>query len=188
MSSGPERSSTRWISLLVVSTRWQRFGADFTNRSSAVVSSRCMRPQCSLCNLRHENLLDAAHIKEDSEGGRPIVPNGVAMCESTIGLRRERDRHSAGFRDRGPARRAQRSTDRRYDSHSRECIGILWAFRGGRRHGPTSDYSKNATSASGRRVMSDGSHVRRLNHTGVTPPPDPIGRIHARGPDVPRRA
>ena len=35
---------------------------------------------CALCNLRHENLLDAAHIKEDSEGGLPIVPNGVAMC------------------------------------------------------------------------------------------------------------
>ena len=25
-------------------------------------------------------LLDAAHIKEDSEGGEPVVPNGVAMC------------------------------------------------------------------------------------------------------------
>jgi putative restriction endonuclease len=38
------------------------------------------RSSCALCNLRHENLLDAAHIKEDSEGGLPIVPNGVAMC------------------------------------------------------------------------------------------------------------
>lgn len=36
--------------------------------------------QCALCNLRHTPLLDAAHIKEDSEGGEPIVPNGVAMC------------------------------------------------------------------------------------------------------------
>lgn len=35
---------------------------------------------CALCNLRHEELLDAAHIKEDSDGGQPIVPNGVAMC------------------------------------------------------------------------------------------------------------
>lgn len=35
---------------------------------------------CALCNLRHENLLDAAHIKEDSDGGQPIVPNGIAMC------------------------------------------------------------------------------------------------------------
>ena len=37
---------------------------------------------CALCNLRHEDLLDAAHIKEDSEGGQPIVPNGVAMVRS----------------------------------------------------------------------------------------------------------
>jgi putative restriction endonuclease len=36
--------------------------------------------QCALCRLRHRPLLDAAHIKEDAEGGEPIVPNGVAMC------------------------------------------------------------------------------------------------------------
>jgi putative restriction endonuclease len=38
------------------------------------------RRECALCHLRHTPLLDAAHIKEDSEGGEPIVPNGVAMC------------------------------------------------------------------------------------------------------------
>lgn len=51
--------------------------------------------QCALCRLRHEELLDAAHIKEDSAGGEPIVPNGVAMCAihhrafdaSVIGIR-----------------------------------------------------------------------------------------------------
>jgi putative restriction endonuclease len=36
--------------------------------------------QCALCRLRHEPLLDAAHIKEDADGGEPIVPNGMAMC------------------------------------------------------------------------------------------------------------
>ena len=36
--------------------------------------------QCALCRLRHPPLLDAAHIKEDADGGEPIVPNGVAMC------------------------------------------------------------------------------------------------------------
>jgi putative restriction endonuclease len=36
--------------------------------------------RCALCRLRHPELLDAAHIKEDSDGGEPIVPNGVAMC------------------------------------------------------------------------------------------------------------
>src|SRR5207244_216411 len=36
--------------------------------------------QCALCHLRHPPLLDAAHIKEDSEGGEPVVTNGMAMC------------------------------------------------------------------------------------------------------------
>jgi putative restriction endonuclease len=36
--------------------------------------------QCALCRLRHQALLDAAHIKEDRDGGEPVVPNGVAMC------------------------------------------------------------------------------------------------------------
>jgi putative restriction endonuclease len=36
--------------------------------------------QCALCRLRHTELLDAAHIREDSDGGEPIVPNGIAMC------------------------------------------------------------------------------------------------------------
>ena len=38
------------------------------------------RKQCSLCHLRHPELLDAAHIKEDAEGGQPVVTNGIAMC------------------------------------------------------------------------------------------------------------
>jgi putative restriction endonuclease len=38
------------------------------------------RMQCALCRLRHPPLLDAAHIKEDSAGGEPIVTNGLAMC------------------------------------------------------------------------------------------------------------
>jgi putative restriction endonuclease len=36
--------------------------------------------QCAICRLRHPELLDAAHIKEDSEGGEPVVTNGIAMC------------------------------------------------------------------------------------------------------------
>ncbi|MDE0928167.1 MAG: hypothetical protein OSA06_05340 [Acidimicrobiales bacterium] len=36
---------------------------------------------CALCNLRHEPLLDAAHIKSDADGGRPIVQNGILMCK-----------------------------------------------------------------------------------------------------------
>jgi putative restriction endonuclease len=36
--------------------------------------------QCALCRLRHSELLDAAHIKEDADGGEPVVTNGIAMC------------------------------------------------------------------------------------------------------------
>ena len=36
--------------------------------------------QCALCRLRHPPLLDAAHIKEDADGGEPVVTNGMAMC------------------------------------------------------------------------------------------------------------
>lgn len=36
--------------------------------------------QCALCRLRHTELLEAAHIRRDFQGGEPIVPNGIAMC------------------------------------------------------------------------------------------------------------
>lgn len=35
---------------------------------------------CAICQLRHRELLEAAHILPDSEGGEPIVPNGISMC------------------------------------------------------------------------------------------------------------
>lgn len=39
------------------------------------------RRQCAFCRLRHEELLDAAHIIPDSEPeGEPIVRNGLALC------------------------------------------------------------------------------------------------------------
>jgi len=38
--------------------------------------------QCSLCRLRHPELLDAAHIIDDKEEkGDPIVPNGLSLCK-----------------------------------------------------------------------------------------------------------
>lgn len=40
------------------------------------------RSQCSLCRLRHEELLDAAHIMPDSlPMGEPKVSNGIALCK-----------------------------------------------------------------------------------------------------------
>jgi putative restriction endonuclease len=39
------------------------------------------RQQCSLCQLRHTELLDAAHIIPDAdEAGEPVVSNGLALC------------------------------------------------------------------------------------------------------------
>lgn len=37
---------------------------------------------CAICRLRHEELLDAAHILPDGHPrGAPIVPNGLALCK-----------------------------------------------------------------------------------------------------------
>lgn len=40
------------------------------------------RHQCAFCRLRHEELLDAAHIVTDTEEiGDPVVANGLALCK-----------------------------------------------------------------------------------------------------------
>jgi putative restriction endonuclease len=40
------------------------------------------RSTCAVCRLRHQELLDAAHIISDAElGGDPVVPNGLALCK-----------------------------------------------------------------------------------------------------------
>jgi putative restriction endonuclease len=36
---------------------------------------------CTVCRLRHPELLDAAHIIGDAEEGEPVVPNGLSMCK-----------------------------------------------------------------------------------------------------------
>ena len=59
----------------VVTTRRRLHQPVFRRR---VISA--YRSQCGVCRLRHVELLDAAHIREDSQGGEPVVPNGVAMC------------------------------------------------------------------------------------------------------------
>ena len=43
---------------------------------------RAYQEQCALCSLRHEELLDAAHITPDHDPeGDPVVSNGVALCK-----------------------------------------------------------------------------------------------------------
>lgn len=43
---------------------------------------RAYRTSCSVCHLRHPELLDAAHILSDRhDRGDPVVPNGLALCK-----------------------------------------------------------------------------------------------------------
>lgn len=40
------------------------------------------RTHCAFCRLRHQELLDAAHITADSvEAGEPVVSNGLSLCK-----------------------------------------------------------------------------------------------------------
>jgi len=39
------------------------------------------RNSCAICRLKHRELLDAAHIIPDSEGGKPFVKNGLSLCK-----------------------------------------------------------------------------------------------------------
>ena len=43
---------------------------------------KAYQEQCALCRLRHEELLDAAHIIPDADPeGEPIVQNGLSLCK-----------------------------------------------------------------------------------------------------------
>jgi putative restriction endonuclease len=43
---------------------------------------RAYQERCALCLLRHQELLDAAHITPDShDEGEPVVTNGIALCK-----------------------------------------------------------------------------------------------------------
>lgn len=42
---------------------------------------RAYEQSCAICRLRYVDLLDAAHILSDADGGQPVVPNGLALCK-----------------------------------------------------------------------------------------------------------
>lgn len=42
---------------------------------------RAYNTSCTVCSFRHSDLLDAAHIHEDSGGGQPVVTNGLTLCK-----------------------------------------------------------------------------------------------------------
>jgi putative restriction endonuclease len=47
-------------------------------RAAVLDAYKC---RCAICRFAHANLLDAAHIVADSEGGKPLVRNGLALCK-----------------------------------------------------------------------------------------------------------
>jgi putative restriction endonuclease len=71
--TGPDQVRRREYAMAVIRRRLHQ--PDFRRRVLTAYGR-----QCAICRLRHPELLDAAHIKEDSEGGEPVVPNGIAMC------------------------------------------------------------------------------------------------------------
>ena len=43
---------------------------------------RAYMMSCTICDLRHADLLDASHIISDGlDGGDPVVPNGLSLCK-----------------------------------------------------------------------------------------------------------
>jgi len=43
---------------------------------------RAYREHCAICRLRHQELLEAAHIVADTHlEGEPLVSNGLALCK-----------------------------------------------------------------------------------------------------------
>lgn len=72
---------------------WTDLGAASRRHYLAVVKRRvgqavfrsvvmtAYRTQCAVCRLRHDELLDAAHIVPDHAGGPLVVTNGVALCK-----------------------------------------------------------------------------------------------------------
>lgn len=71
--TGPDEVRRREYAMSVVRRRLHQ--PDFRRRVLAAYER-----QCAICRLRHPELLDAAHIREDAQGGEPVVTNGIAMC------------------------------------------------------------------------------------------------------------
>lgn len=71
--SAVDEGRRRYITVEVIQRLHQR-----TFREKVLAA---YREHCAICSLRHRELLDAAHIIPDNEGGEPIVQNGLSMCK-----------------------------------------------------------------------------------------------------------
>ncbi len=78
LSSWEDTDATHWRrAYLTTSTKVRLHQRSFRERVLIAYQS-----QCSFCRLRHNELLDGAHIISDGEEkGDPIVPNGLALCK-----------------------------------------------------------------------------------------------------------
>jgi putative restriction endonuclease len=75
LGSGNSDAPERRYAERVVKQRLHQ--AEFRGRVIAAYQTRC-----TICRLRHGELLDAAHIIADrDEGGSPAVSNGLALCK-----------------------------------------------------------------------------------------------------------
>lgn len=74
VGEGVEEARRRYITVVTRQRLHQR-----TFRTRVL---RAYRERCALCRLRHERLLDAAHIVPDMDPrGEPVVPNGLSLCK-----------------------------------------------------------------------------------------------------------
>lgn len=95
---------------------------------------RAYREICAICRLRHEELLEAAHILPDGHPqGEPIVPNGLALCSLHHAAF---DRHILGIR---PDLQVELRTDIMRESDGPMLIHGLQGFQGMSIHVPRSE-------------------------------------------------
>jgi len=71
--SAEDEGRRRYITTEVIQRLHQR-----TFREKVLLA---YREHCAICSLRHRELLDAAHIIPDKEGGEPVVQNGLSLCK-----------------------------------------------------------------------------------------------------------
>jgi putative restriction endonuclease len=92
------------------------------------------RERCSICRLRHQELLDAAHILPDGHPqGRPIVPNGLSLC------RLHHSAFDANVLGVSPDLEVRIRGDVLKEKDGPMLLHGLQGFHGGRIHVPRSD-------------------------------------------------
>jgi putative restriction endonuclease len=77
----------RWMGNVDLTWPEQKYSLELTKRrlhqpDFRTRVLRAYKSTCAMCQLRHGELLDAAHILPDAHPqGQPVVPNGLALCK-----------------------------------------------------------------------------------------------------------